>query len=231
MIASCPSVRPGPFTDMTQTTSTLRKPTPRFAKISTSGLVISFFVGFIASRLDDYTVLKSPSMWIEEVPIPLSIALGLCFMPVGWAIAKDASNRALTGIIISILATFAAFFPIYSASQIVLNIVDFPSRQTVTHHSSFIKLKGAIASHGKGTHWSVQTMPMLADLQISEQDFKFMQSQQPRDRAVRSPDVVSSDGRFCVKVDLQTTPDAIRVVGAGSHKLPPGTVVVCPPST
>lgn len=44
----------------------------------------------------------------------------------------------------------------------------------------------------------------------------------------RNPDEISSHGFFCARVTLQQSGDALRVLNAGSQKLPAGTVVVCP---
>jgi hypothetical protein len=42
------------------------------------------------------------------------------------------------------------------------------------------------------------------------------------------PDKISSNGYFCAHVTIQQSGNALRVLHAGSHNLPKGSVVICP---
>jgi hypothetical protein len=65
-------------------------------------------------------------------------------------------------------------------------------------------------------------------MEVTESDYQFMLSHRRPGDTLHNPDEISSKGHFCAKVTLQESDRALRVLHAGSRKLPPGTVIFCP---
>lgn len=123
---------------------------------------------------------------------------------------------------------FTAFFLLSSrASDIVEGLTDFPPGRTRTY-PTLLLISRAYQTHGKGRSWNIQTTPLWSDLEITENDYNFMLAhRQPGDKS-QNADEISSRGYFCAQVTVQQSGDAIRIMHAGSRKLPKGTVIVCP---
>jgi hypothetical protein len=105
--------------------------------------------------------------------------------------------------------------------------LDFPPEHTRSF-PALLKISRAYQTHGKGRSWNIQTTPIWTNLDITETDYDFIASHRRPGDAGRDPDEISSRGYFCAKVTLQRAGEAMRIMHAGTRKLPTGTVVVCP---
>lgn len=103
---------------------------------------------------------------------------------------------------------------------------DFPAGQTRTY-SAEIPISRAYATHGKSASFNIQTMPLWSNMDITEQDYRFMQAHRWPADTKRDPDEIPSKGYFCARVTVQATGHAMRVLHAGSTTLPENTVYVC----
>lgn len=103
---------------------------------------------------------------------------------------------------------------------------DFPPEKSRTFQG-LLFIGRAYQTHGKGRSWNIQTTPIWSNLDITEADYKYMLShRRPSDRGT-DPDEISSEGYFCAKVIFERSGKALRVLNAGTYKLPMGTVRTC----
>ena len=126
---------------------------------------------------------------------------------------------------------FVGFLCVLFAAVPIMNIIegtiDFPAAKMRTFQGALL-ISRAYEMHGKGKSWHIQTKPIWTDINISQQDFRFMQSHRRQDDLSGKSDEIRSDGYFCANVTLQSAGDALRVVHAGRSTLPKGSIGVCP---
>lgn len=125
------------------------------------------------------------------------------------------------------LGFLAVFLVTYRSVDIVEGYIDFPSAKTRTYPSLLVIWR-AYRTHGKGQSWNIQTTPIWSNLDVTETDYNFMLAHRNTVDHGRDPDEIASHGFFCARVTLQQSGNALRIMNAGSQKLPSGTVVVCP---
>jgi len=105
--------------------------------------------------------------------------------------------------------------------------IDFPPDQT--HTFQVIQpISRAYHSHGKSQSWTIQTMGAFYNLDITEEDYDWMSAHRKPGDGGANPDDIPSDGHFCARITLQRAGQAVRILHAGSQKLPQGTMMVCP---
>jgi hypothetical protein len=127
-----------------------------------------------------------------------------------------------------IVEWFLAVFMVSSVSADLIEAhTDFPPGQTVTRAAQLFIWR-AYRTHGKNQSWDIQTTPLWSNLEVAQSDFEFMLAHRSPEDHGRNPDEISSHGFFCARVTLQQSGNALRILNAGRHKLPPGTVTVCP---
>jgi len=103
---------------------------------------------------------------------------------------------------------------------------DFSPARTRTFKGVLL-IERAYQTHGKSRSWNIQTTPIWSNLDITEADYSYMLAHRAPDDAGHDPDEISSRGYFCANVTLQQADDALRVLHAGTYKLPQGTVGIC----
>ena len=111
-------------------------------------------------------------------------------------------------------------------ATIVEGLIDFPPDKTKTY-TTLILISRAYQTHGKGRSWNIQTTPIWSDLEITKEDYEFMRTHRRIGDNTTDPDEISSKGYFCAHVRIQQSGNALRVLHAGSLKLPKGSVVIC----
>lgn len=133
------------------------------------------------------------------------------------------------------LAFFSLSFGIISVAmlsvrtaRIVEGRIDFPTATTVTYPGLLVIWRAYQTRSKGGTGWSIQTTPIWSNLAVTKMDYDSMLAHRGPGDHGRNPDEISSHGFFCARVTLQQSGNALRVMHAGSHALPTGTVVVCP---
>lgn len=125
-----------------------------------------------------------------------------------------------------LIALVGTFLLADEALALIASKVDFPPAQ-IQRFDGILVISRAYQTHGKGRSWNIQTMPIWANLDITEADYKFMRDHRsPADRN-KDPDEIASDGYFCARVVLEQAGSALRIMHAGRYALPKGTVGTC----
>ena len=136
-------------------------------------------------------------------------------------------GRLVTSLIVApILAILAVVLSVNEIAILIESHNDFPSAKTRTFQG-LLYISRAYQTHGKSRSWNIQTAPIWSNLDITEADYKYMLShRRPGDKGT-DPNEISSAGYFCAKVLFQRSGEALRVLNAGTYKLPMGTVRTC----
>jgi hypothetical protein len=140
---------------------------------------------------------------------------------------KMTAWRVRQAIALTILGFLSVSLLSVRLARIIENHIDFPAGHTRTYPALLI-IKRAYRTEGKGRSWNIQTMPIWSNLDITEYDYSFMLNYRRPGDDGHNPNEISSEGYFCAQVIMQESGNALRVLNAGSRKLPRGTVVVCP---
>ena len=93
---------------------------------------------------------------------------------------------------------------------------------------ALLLISRAYRTEGKGQSWSIQTMPIWSNLNITQVDYDCMLHHRRPEDIGHNTNEISSRGYFCAHVTMQQSGSALRVLNAGSRKLPSGTIVICP---
>ena len=154
-------------------------------------------------------------------------ALGLASV----AIFSRQSMRVWQRVFLAMSLALVGFLSVFMLSSRIAtlaeNHLDFPATRTRTF-TGHLLISRAYRIQGKGQSCNIQTMPIWSNLNITPGDYQFMLDHRlPRDLG-RNPDEISSRGYFCARVTMQQSGSALRVLNAGDHALPSGTVVICP---
>lgn len=136
-------------------------------------------------------------------------------------------QRVCLATFLPIIGFLSVFLLSSRVATLVENHFDFPARSTKTY-TAFLRINRAYRTQGKGESWNIQTAPIWSNLDITEGDYRFMLSHRRPGDEGHNPNEISSKGYFCAKVTMEQSGDALRILNAGSHKLPAGTVVICP---
>ena len=186
-------------------------------------------VGGILGWFDRTTEL-TPSH--DEVLQFCFLIAGLAGLACGGLSIRESKGMALwrriaVGCCLVALGFLAVFLVSSRGADLIEGRTDFPPAKTRTYPGLLI-ISRAYQTHGKGRSWNIQTTPIWSNLDVAQADYEFMLAHRSPADDGRNPDEISSRGFFCARVMLQQSGDALRVLNAGSQKLPAGTVVVCP---
>jgi hypothetical protein len=138
-------------------------------------------------------------------------------------------RRGAIAIALAALGALCALLLLIPLMNIVLVRIDFPPDRTRTYQG-LLRISRAYQTHGKSRSWNIQTMPIWSNMDITKEDYDFMLAHRRPGDSTNDPDEISSKGYFCARVAFQEAGDgdALRVMHAGSGKLPRGTVILCP---
>ena len=136
-------------------------------------------------------------------------------------------QRIYLAIALAVLGFLSVFLLSSRIATLTENHLDFPSAHIHTF-SGFLLVNRAYRTHGKGQSWNIQTTPIWSNLDITPSDYGFMLNHRRPGDPGRDGDEIFSRGYFCAHVFMQQSGKAVRVLNAGSRKLPKGTVVICP---
>jgi hypothetical protein len=195
------------------------------------GLVLLVLVGVVLGWLDSTTELRPDH---EGVLLGCFVLAGLgglasILVPLRDWKKRAVGSRVMTAFALLLMGFIAVFLVSSRAADLVEGWIDFPPGRT-TSHQAFFLISRAYQTHGKGRSWNIQTMPIWSDLDITEDDYDFMLAHRRPGDDARNSDEVSSHGYFCARLTIEQSGDALRIMHAGSHKLPKGTVILCPSS-
>lgn len=192
-------------------------------------LLLSTILGSMFLGRFDNTTELTPNH--DNVLLACFVIAGLCGLAsAGVAVFKSKAlivrRRAALAFCFGLLGFLSAFLVSSHVADIVEGWIDFPPR-TTRSYPTLLSISRAYQTHGKGRSWNIQTTPIWSNLEITEHDYEFMLSHRRVGDDSHNPDEISSNGHFCAKVTIQQSAEALRVMHAGSHKLPEGTVIIC----
>lgn len=191
-------------------------------------LLVCCLAGWIAEWFDRSTEL-TPS---HDAPLTFGI-YAACAIAILSALFILSQSRGvlyrrlvLSFVVAPIFALLGVFLLTAEVAALVETAVDFPAGKTRTFDGLLI-LSRAYQTHGKSQSWYIQTMPIWSNIDITKTDYDFMLGHRaPQDHGTDT-DEITSNGYFCAKVTLQKSGEALRILHAGSYKLPAGSVVIC----
>lgn len=203
---------------------------------SGTGVVLLFFgilallpLSFAVGWFDTATELLPAHDSVDQFCMVFAIACGV--LAGAAAIYLTRSLKWVQRIMLPLVILFEAVIGTFLVTSHITNIVegylDFPAGSTHTRQALFF-INRAYQTHGKGASQYIQTTPIWSNLEITKEDFAFMQSHRRPGDDGHNPDEISSRGYFCARVTIQESGHALRILHAGSQKLPSGTVLVCP---
>ncbi|HVZ83871.1 MAG TPA: hypothetical protein VG893_09360 [Terracidiphilus sp.] len=178
---------------------------------------------------DNTTELVPSHDNVDRAVFSIAIAIGIISGTIAIYLSKGRAiwRRASLAFSFLLLGMISGFMASDHAANIIEGLIDFPPAKTRSY-PSLLLISRAYQTHGKGRSWNIQTTPIWSNLDITEDDYNFMLAHRRPGDDSNNLDEVPSKGYFCAKVTLEQSGDALRVMNAGSHKLPKGTVIVCP---
>jgi hypothetical protein len=181
---------------------------------------------------DDTTQLTPTHQNVDQVCLAIAGLCGLLALGAAIYLTRKLSvvQRIVLPLVIMFEAAIGTGLVAIHAASIVEGRLDFPAGRTTTR-PVLLMISRAYQTHGKGRSQYIQTMPVWTNLEIAPGDFSFMQNNRRPGDDGRNRDEISSRGYFCATVDLEQSGQALRILHAGSRKLPQGTVIVCPGRT
>jgi hypothetical protein len=197
------------------------------------GLFIGFLLlvlfSVVLGHFDNTTELIPDQGNTLQICFEIAIVSGLLsavFAAVASKRMKICQRIGLT-ILFAVCGCISVAIVVVHAAAIVEGMIDFPAGRTRSY-KTLIAISRAYQTHGKGVNWNIQTMPIWSNMDITEEDYKFMLAHRRPGDNVGNPDEISSRGYFCALVTVEQSEGAFRVLHAGNQKLPRGTVVLCP---
>jgi hypothetical protein len=166
---------------------------------------------------------------VDEACLVIAALCGLLTCSMGIYLTRKLSviQRVMLPLVFLVEASIGIFLVTNHAASIVEGWVDFPAGKTHTR-PMLILISRAYQTHGKSSSQYIQTMPIWSNLEITRHDLEFMRNNRRPGDDGHNPDEISSRGYFCAKVSVEQSEKALRILHAGSQKLPEGTVIRCP---
>jgi hypothetical protein len=179
--------------------------------------------------LDNTTQLEPAHNNVDAATFSVAGLAGIVFCGAAISLSKKWILWRRIGFALAFLflGTLLGFMVTYRAASIVEGLIDFPPANTRSY-ATLLLISRAYQTHGKGESWDIQTMPIWSNLDITREDYNFMLAHRRPGDDAQTPDEISSKGYFCAQVTVEQSGNALRVMNAGSHKLPKGTVIECP---
>ncbi len=195
---------------------------------SLSLVFISIFLGLF----DTTTELVPTHERVDQACFAVAGLGGLLACGTGIYLTKKLTliQRIMLPLVFMFETAIGIFLVTNHLSSMIEGRVDFPAGRTHTRQVLFL-ISRAYQTHGKSSSQYVQTIPFWSNLEITREDFAFMRNHRRPGDYGNNPDEISSRGYFCAKVTTEESDKALRILHAGSQKLPPGTVTLCPTST
>lgn len=138
-----------------------------------------------------------------------------------------ASRVLMSTLVFGGLGGLATLLLLSTIANIIHNHRDFPPETTQTYWALLPIERAYRADFRTGSSWIIQPAPIWSNIDISHSDYSLMLGRPASGGERSEPSSVSSRSHFCAKVEMQQSGDALRVLQAGTQKLPPGTVGVC----
>jgi hypothetical protein len=169
---------------------------------------------------------------IDQACLAIAALCGLLTFCTGIYLTRKLTiiQRIMLPLVIMLVAAIGIFMVANDTASIMEGRLDFPAGKT-HKRQVLLQISRAYQTHGKGSSQYLQTMPIWSNLEITREDFAFMRNNRRPGADDHNPDEISSDGYFCAKLAIEESDKALRILHAGSQKLPGGTVILCPVAT
>jgi hypothetical protein len=192
-------------------------------------LILLIPVGIILGWLDNTTQLVPDTGNFILASFLIAGVGGLisCGLAIYWSRHMSFWMRIRTIFPALLIGACSTFLISSHSTAIISGWINFPPSKTKSY-STLMLISRAYQTHGKGGGAHIQTMPFWTDLNITKNDYRFMQEHRRPGDAGRDPDEISSKGYFCTRVTIQRAGVAMRIMHAGNSNLPEGSVLVCP---
>jgi hypothetical protein len=191
--------------------------------------LVLVLLGIVLGWFDNTTELVPHHDFANQLIFCIALVSGAVFSGVGIYLSRGLADwrRIAFALLFLFIGVISGFVLSYDIADIVEGVIDFPQNTTRSYTAQLL-ISRAYQTHGKGRSWNIQTTPIWSNLEITEEDYNFMlANRRPGDES-HDPGEIKSKGYFCAQVTMQQSGNAMRVMNAGTHKLPKGTVIRCP---
>ncbi len=191
-------------------------------------LALAFAMNWLLGKHDDATELTPNHDDILTYCVYAAGVMAAVSAAVGFLQSKGhIAVRALAAILVfGLLGGLATLLLSSTTADIIENRSDFRSGNIQTYWA-LLPIGRAYRSDSRtGSSWIIQPL-IWSNIDISHADYRFMLSHSGRNDEASEPASVPSNGHFCAKVEIQQSGNALRVLHAGTHTLPTGTVGIC----
>lgn len=194
--------------------------------------LVSLALALLAQALGwfDRTTLLAPShAHIDQACMAIAVLCGVvfCALAIRSTCRLSLVQRIVLPLLLLFLSSLGAFMMAEQCASLLVGRMDFPAGKTHTR-TVLLMIERAYQTHGKGSSQYIQTTPIWSNLEIAPQDFAFMQQHRSPADDGRNPHEISSKGYFCAQVTIEETDKAVRILHAGAHPLPAGSILPCP---
>lgn len=194
--------------------------------------IVSLALTLLAKALGwfDRTTLLAPNhAHIDQACMALAGLGGAVFCALAIYSTRRLSivQRIVLPLLLLLLASIGVFMVAEQCASLLVSRMDFPAGKTRTR-TVLLMIERAYRTHGKSSSQYIQTTPIWSNLEIAPQDFAYMQQHRGPADDGRNPNEIVSKSYFCARVNIEETDKAVRILNAGSHPLPAGSILPCP---
>jgi hypothetical protein len=203
----------------------------RCGNVWLGGLFGLGLLAFLLDWFDSTTELAPAHDGIATVSLVVAALSCLASAVIGFRVRRTRSvvGRLFRAAWYALLGFLAAYFALIGTATIVVGWGDFPAGGTRSSQRLIAIARAYHYTGSKGRQsWKVDTRSFDATFNITRDDYGFMLAHRLPDDDASEPDAIASNGFFCARVTVEQAGDALRVMHAGSYKLPQGTIILCP---
>jgi hypothetical protein len=192
-----------------------------------AGVAIAFVLMWLLSGYDDVTELTPDHSDILGYCFDAAGLVALVSALVGFFQSKGAMRaRVALALCFAIEGGLATILLSDRVTSIIENRIDFPAGKTKTFHALLPIGRAYRMDSRTGSSWIIQPI-IWTNIEITQSDYRLMLAHHGWNGQGSEPESVSSDGYFCANVVMQQSGEALRVLHAGTSKLPAGTIGIC----
>jgi hypothetical protein len=203
----------------------------RSGNVWLGGLLALGLLAFLLDWFDSTTELAPAHDGIATAGLFVATLACLAAAAIGFRVRRTrrVAGRLFRAAWYALLGFVVVYFALTEMATIIVGWRDFPADGT-RPSQRLIAIASAHHTIGnKGSqNWAVRVRSFDATLNITREDYGFMLAHRRSDDDASEPDAIASNGYFCARVTVEQAGSALRVIHAGSYKLPQGTIVVCP---
>ena len=215
--------------DQDQTTSPKwnRIALSKFAWLWAAAIAIAFVLMWLLSGSDNATELTPDHTDVLNYCFYAAGLITFLSALVGFFQSKGAMNaRIRLAFVFALEGGLATILISDRVASIIENRIDFPPSTTRTFRALLPIGRAYRMDPRTGSSWIIQPV-IWTNIDITHPDYRFMLFHRGWNGEGPEPSSLSSDGYFCADVVMQQSGEALRVLHAGSSKLPTGTIGIC----